>query len=389
MKSAKKTYRDRQAYASFRGMSFLTESHEFQGGRRLAVHEYPGAEEPNSQDLGGKAREWQLTAYFIGDSYDLYCNSLLTLLNKPGADWLVHPWLGLLWVKPHHWSRRESNHENGFCSLTISFIAGGSEPSTKPDSVDKAKKKLQAVGLLAKAAFALKSFSSGINSFIATVQSKLGMVENLISMATLPLTWAQQLQTMVTGIQTDLQSLIALPSSYASALLNLTDTFGLGSLGAGVPSTQIPRLVRQVCALAAVSDSLYLSNTPITDPNLVGNLANESLLSSVLLTTCAAELALTDYVSSNDRDDALATVLDAIDLLLPHVGDDVFQALVDARSGLIEALMSQNLSPVVTKTIVNPLPATLLAYRLGVDETVFLAQNNVRHPLFVQGTVYA
>jgi prophage DNA circulation protein len=66
----------------------------------------------------------------------------------------------------------------------------------------------------------------------------------------------------------------------------------------------------------------------------------------------------------------------------------VFQATLDCRATLIEALNAQNLAPATGRDIVSAMPSTVLAYRMEVDEAVFLARNKVRHPLFVRGHIY-
>ncbi|MDR2015551.1 MAG: hypothetical protein LBP99_08050 [Azoarcus sp.] len=66
----------------------------------------------------------------------------------------------------------------------------------------------------------------------------------------------------------------------------------------------------------------------------------------------------------------------------------MFQPLVTARAAVIEALLAQDLRPTVSRDIVHPLPAVLIAHGLGVKEEDFLARNAVRHPLFVNGEVH-
>ena len=85
---------------------------------------------------------------------------------------------------------------------------------------------------------------------------------------------------------------------------------------------------------------------------------------------------------------ALASVVAAIDSLLPSLPDPVFQAAVATRTSLIDALLAQDLKPATYRDVTAPMPAIVLAYLLGVDEAVFLARNAVRHPLFVRGRVY-
>ena len=55
---------------------------------------------------------------------------------------------------------------------------------------------------------------------------------------------------------------------------------------------------------------------------------------------------------------------------------------------MIEALLAQDLKPAMARDVTGPLPAALLAHRMGVDEAVFMARNKVRHSLFVTGRVY-
>ena len=117
-------------------------------------------------------------------------------------------------------------------------------------------------------------------------------------------------------------------------------------------------------------------------------MARESDLRSQLLLASAAQMALADYRSASDRDAALASVLAAMDKMLPRMSDAVFQAALDCRATLIDALLAQQLEPAQVRDIVQPLPATLLAHRMEVDEAVFLVRNKVRHPLFVRGRVH-
>jgi hypothetical protein len=100
-------------------------------------------------------------------------------------------------------------------------------------------------------------------------------------------------------------------------------------------------------------------------------------------------VALADYTTAAARDVALATALRAVDALLPGAAsDEVFQSAVGARLAVQQALSLQQLAPTQTRMVVAPLPSTVLAYRMGVDEGLLLARNAVRHPLFVRGVVH-
>nr|VFK65205.1 MAG: DNA circularisation protein N-terminus [Candidatus Kentron sp. TUN] len=122
---------DRMVRASFRGLEFLTDSHEAKGGRRLVVHEFPGAEAPLVEDMGAEAWNWRLNAYFIGKDYDLVRNGFLAKLSEPGADWLTHPWLGRLWVRARTWQTKETNEQGGIARWWSSSRRVASSLSTR------------------------------------------------------------------------------------------------------------------------------------------------------------------------------------------------------------------------------------------------------------------
>jgi prophage DNA circulation protein len=414
--SDQQTYHDRWAKADFDGFEFLTDSHDAKGGRRLVVHEFPGAEEPQVEDMGGKSREFSLNAYFIGASYDLECNGLMAKLNQPGARWLTHPWLGLLWVRAHQWSRQESSDKNGYCSLSIAFVPGGEQPySAEPDKVDIAVDRTHKLADAAQDDFDLEPMSAdGLTAFVAAVQGGLEVVRQVISLATLPLTWAQQIMGLVASVKGELATLAGLPGEYAKALRSLTDALGFGAdpanfsdtaqvsvvsrfaaTGTGVAVQQATfsdtariRLVSCLAAQAKQPGIVKLSGVAAGDGAVRRNLLRERDLRCRLFLVAAAQVALADYRSEADRDAALNSVISAFDVLLPSLPDAVFQAAVSARTALIEALMAQDLKPQAVRDVVSLQPATVLAHRLGVDEATFSAQNKVRHPLFVQGRIY-
>lgn len=379
------TWLDRMSKASFRGFEFLTDSHSADYGRRLAVHEFPGGEEEEVQDLGAKSPGWKLNAYFIGPDYDLERNALMAKLAEPGADWLTHPWLGLLWVRAHKWSLAESNKEGGYCTLAIEFVAGGSTQQPVRDMVDTAISRTRELQEAVADDFELEEMQAGgLASFLAAVHAKLDMLRNVLALATLPLTWAGQIQGLIAGIKGDLAELMALPDAYANALRGLGNALGGGADTHGMSDTERPRVVARLTTAATT-----LTPAPdVADDAVLRNLRQEETLRSWLLVTAAAEIALTDYRAEPDRDAALDAVAQAIEALLPGLPDPVFHAAVAMRAALTNALLAQDLKPAIVRDVVHPLPAVLLAHRLEVDEDVFLARNAVRHPLFVRGRVY-
>lgn len=376
---------DRMYKASFRGFEFLTDGHGADYGRRLVVHEFPGGEVEEVQDMGAKSPGWKLNAYFIGPDYDLERNALMAKLAEPGPDWLTHPWLDELWVRAHKWSLTESNKEGGYCTLAIEFVPGGGKQQPEQAMVDKAIDRTRKLQEAAVDSYEPEDMQAGgMASFLAGVHSKLDVLRNVLALATLPLTWAGQIQGLIAGIKGDLEALMALPDAYANALRGLAGMLGAGADKHGLDDTERPRVVARLTTAATT-----LTPAPdVSDNAVLRNLRREETLRSWLLVTAAAEIALTDYRTEEDRDAVLQAVSGAIEALLPGLPDPMFHAAVAARAALTNALLAQDLKPTTVRDVVHPLPAVLLAHRMEVDEDVFLARNAVRHPLFVRGRVY-
>lgn len=386
------SWADRMVTARFRDNPFLTESHDTKGGRRLVVHDYPGGEEPVVEDMGAKSGEFRLNAYFIGFDYDLFRDAFLVALNTPGAAWLDHPWLGQQWVRARDWSVHESNDKGGYCTVAVDFVPGGKDAAKPaPDRVDVADYRCQVFMTGVTGEFDLVPMSElGMTSLIATVLQQLETVRTMISLATLPLTLMSQARTVIEGAKSDMASLMATPSAYASSLHSLAASIGAVDKTSGaasaVPDTAIPNVVTHLLGMARLP--VVMPGGSGDSPALRINLMRETALRGQLLLGAAAQVALADYRVANDRDVVLASVVGAIDAMLPSMSDTVFQLALDMRAALSDALLAQSLEPAVVREVVNPLPATVLAHRMEVAEEVFLAVNKVRHPLFVQGKVY-
>ncbi len=112
--------------ASFRGVPFKIEAHEAEAaGRRLHVHEYPGRDEPYPEDLGKKTKEFEVTAYVIGDDYFAQRDALVDACDQPGAGALDHPYLGSRRVMCGGCKVSESTREGRMARVTMTFVDAG------------------------------------------------------------------------------------------------------------------------------------------------------------------------------------------------------------------------------------------------------------------------
>lgn len=403
------SWQDRLVRAKWRGMEFLTESHDAREGQRLAVHELPGSDTPLVEDLGAKSRTWHVSAYFIGSDYDQARDAFLALLRTPGAEWLTHPWLGRVWARARDWSIAESNTDGGMARISVEFIDGGGD-AVEPvqdvsDATDSALDDLVDDSSDWQLPDALSA--SGVQAVLAQVSAGLDRVRNALSKARLPLTMTYAVLDAVDNAKALVAEGLSISGQYATALRAVSSTLktllgqhdassftvssatsstaAVGTTGAMTGEAIRLRVVAQL-----VRESVAATPSAVAGPvsaAVAQALTQEAQTRQLWLAATAMQTALTDYTTADARDAAMTAVLTAVDAAMPQASDAVFQSAASARMLLQRSLQLQMVEPTQERLIVSPLPSAVLAYRMGVDESTLLARNGVRHPLFVQGAV--
>ena len=118
-------WRDHLIPAAFRGARFHVARHESQGGRRVHVHEYPGRDEPYPEDLGRRAREFEVEGYVVGDDYFAARDALLDACDAAGPGQLDHPYLGRRRVACTGCTVAESTREGRMARIAMTFVEAG------------------------------------------------------------------------------------------------------------------------------------------------------------------------------------------------------------------------------------------------------------------------
>ena len=114
--------------ASFRGVKFHVRDNDYESGRRLDTHEYPGADTPMTEDLGRKAYKIQLTAFVNGTDWRKQSDKLQDALDIRGPGELIHP-------NGHRYSVCVESYQihetiKAFeAEFTITFIESGDQPA--------------------------------------------------------------------------------------------------------------------------------------------------------------------------------------------------------------------------------------------------------------------
>ena len=135
------TWRSRLLPASYRGAPFQVASHDSTiAGRRTAVHENPGRDEPYAEDLGRATSQLNLAAYVVGRDYDRARGRLIAACAAPGEGELIHPYLGTYQAICTACSVSERSSEGGIARFELQFVTAVPPryPERAADVVDEA-----------------------------------------------------------------------------------------------------------------------------------------------------------------------------------------------------------------------------------------------------------
>lgn len=369
--------------ASFRGAKFEVDDVEANGGRRLVKHEYPLRDEPYTEDMGRKAREYSVRAYIVqGRSYSYFDarKDLLKALEGFGPGTLIHPWHGEVKVCVDRYSMRESMENGGLIEVSITFAEAGSlkQPAATADTAYGTNKAAASVREALKKEF-LEKFGPAARELAA-------VAETLQTGAALVMEYMGLPQALMAEGLAYAMSLIATPSAFFGALTSLFGDLA-GSGGESVNADTSYAFSSAPSRGVAPIDDLLTTNPVIDTPSTV---ALRTTLAGIAVTELAAASAYKDFVTS---DDALAerdATLAGIDVVAPVVSDPVYGSLAELRRAVAVDLTTRGgqLPSLRTITLPTTMPALVASYNIYGDAgraDDLISRNRVRHPGRVPG----
>lgn len=122
------SWRDRLLPASFRGVPFHVDDDEAEGGKRVAVHEYPGRDVPSTEEFGRRARRFYVRGYTIGSDYDVQLAALRLICEAPGGGLLVLPQQGAWMVHCENIVTRTTRTDGGYGTIDFEGVEVGGRP---------------------------------------------------------------------------------------------------------------------------------------------------------------------------------------------------------------------------------------------------------------------
>ncbi|SDK32250.1 DNA circularization protein [Billgrantia gudaonensis] len=373
------SWRDRigPGTAEWRGVTLHLERGSISPGRRVQVHEYPLRPDPYAEDLGRKAREWQITGYLIGDDYDLQRNALAEALELPGAAEMRHSYYGTARVVVTDARITESTREGGMARVTLTVVRAGDEPRLPTAQADT-QQVVEAEAEQSRLAI-LEEFEAAFE-ILALVESRVAAVESAI-FGTIA-----EIESVVGDVTGTISRLIRTPGELGAAILS--------SIG------QIKHMIGEPGRALGLYESLFAAgedrlpgSIPNTAPLAAGQEASAKTAAIALIRRGAAIEAAEASAgwSLPTRQDAVEALEIVHDGLTQQLAGRVpplpqtAQRLVALRAAAVTDLRRRGaaLPELATHTPGAPLPALVIAHRLYGDATrdaEIVRRNQVRHP---------
>ncbi|WP_300657523.1 DNA circularization N-terminal domain-containing protein, partial [Pseudomonas sp.] len=218
-------WRDDYRPGAFRGVPFHLKSSSSSGGRRTVLNEFPLRDEPMTEDLGRRARKFQLSMTVIGPDYMAQRDRLIAALETAGPGTLMHPFRGELLVAVYgDYSCEESTEQGGLARISATFVEAGATP--RPDSQlaqgSVGNAAADALQTDAMAEFEEEFSVAGFASFVAegTIDSLQAATQSVLNAGGL-LQGAGEFGSLFRGLTNNFQQLILAPGNLGGQLLGL------------------------------------------------------------------------------------------------------------------------------------------------------------------------
>lgn len=397
-------WRDDYRPGAFRGVPFHLKSSSSTGGRRTVLNEFPLRDEPMTEDMGRRARKFQLSMTVIGPDYMAQRDRLIEALETAGPGTLMHPFRGELLVAViDDYSCEESTEQGGLARISVTFVEAGAAPRPDNQLAQGSAGNLAADVLQADAMAEFEEeFSvAGFASFVAegAIDSLQAATRSVLNAGGL-LEGAGEFGTLYRGLTSNFQQLILSPGNLGGQLLGLVK--GLAG-GFGNP---LQALKAQVALFGLGDKAKRVSVATAYQPPARVQLAANQEATYRLIERAAVSEAVRLAVSKpgtqagagvdyDNRDQAVAIrdqLLNELDRQQLAASPQRYRQLAQLSAALVGEmnLRAANLVPLTRVTPATTLPALLLAHRLYGDARQaeqIVTRNRLAHPGFVPGGV--
>jgi len=406
------SWKDNLLQASFRGVPFFFNSHDYEFGRKNIFHDYPFRDDAELEDQGRSTDGFSITGYVLANkdnNFDYFSdrNKLIDALKEPGAGQLVHRYLGNKNVALSSIAKMsEVFNEGGIARFQMTFKEVKQEvpfvitidPVTAMDEVaeDSSNRLLDTYTAIMDTTADLQKvvndIQGGMQSAISKIRELKELPGTVISTATGLVFSAVNLVNTVLDAPCDLANAVSGGlDSFLFAAGMLDDSVSRDILGAcsgrvqnpddaDRNSDQLSQTEGIAIAQASVGLSTYGSDLPainVVSPASASDQANRQsninmIRGQALINACRIAVR-TIFTSQDDANKLLILISNAIDTFLEYLGDEAGSETL-ANQGIIfdndEVYQSINqLKPALKKSMdsIGSGLAKIVNYEVGPE----------------------
>lgn len=380
---------DNYRQAKFRTAEFFVPSAENSGGRRGVLHEFPKRDLPFVEDMGRKARTFNLEAYVIGEDYFSARDALIEALETEGPGKLVHPYLGTLDVFCTNYSFRETVTETRMARFSMTFVEAGilkfpnAVIDTTADVAAKKRTALQKVKTVLAKDYSIESVPySMIQNAIATIDKGLRIIEE-----------AKKSVSAVSAFRRNIDNMrgkrIQLAYDVIALAQEFTDAITFGTNADDEFAVTIDNAREQFREIRTMFDFEPDDVLGDNDPSI----AFAQFIQQNAVINALGLMSIIDFDSLDEASEfRMITYKKVEQILLELDDDDLYTALLDLQTSVSADIdsRSRELPRLAELTLNASLPAIVVSHDLyGTisEEQDLIDRNKIAHPLFVPGGV--
>ncbi len=391
--------------ASFRGLAFKVPQDDREGGRRLAVHEYPGKDQAYIEDMGLSISSFSFEAVIIGDDFMAQAGAFEVALNAPGAGTLIHPHLGEIQIRIERYRRSHAIDAAGEVRFSCSAFLDGKAiyPSSKADTasglLNAADKSFTALlqDFISRfhapdLDFLLNDATGRVTDFTGSIRSILSR-SGILNLVSGDLFGALDVASggFASGVVSAFQTLADVFKPVSARIVGTSDQ----AMGTGRDALV---MVRSMASASAISVADATGTTPGSQAVRVENAQALDLLFRQGAVAAAVQAArFADYESKADAVSMRAQLTGQIGQIADLMAAAGWEKSLDASGGLAAAVsrdINERIGRLPRTAIFSPgtqMPSIVVAHRLyGSDlPSLFdkaddiVKRNKIRHPGFM------
>lgn len=414
-----------RAQGSIKEHKFWVQSIDDGVGRRIALRQFMGRDEPGTADLGRVAREHRLEVFLAMDVSTTEVpgvtvtsvatdvlerkQNLIDELETAGVKILTHPTWGELPVRVSGAQRiSEQMSTLGRVSVSFTFIEAG-DPIPYIFFTEQIDNYVADARLAIDADADRMSLLDQIQEFIEAGIAKIEAANSALRQArgrvAARMAVVDNLASAINDLDDNLAALAATPGQIANQFRNLVEQI-MQLISNNIPTERGKPRPTQV-AVDTCRDLVAFGEDDPTEPvpedheqtpQRAAHIETKALINNMVRSSAIVETSLVltqlDFESADEAASIRDTMTELGDTVSESetIGRDLFVALEDVRATLSAHLTAtaQNLPKVTTYTPPETMPALVIAWELYGDITradEIIDRNNVQRPNFVPGGV--